>query len=159
MPALNALQGSHTNELVILGISLDSFQEGPLATSPEKQADPADQAAALRRIVGSLAARQRVAYPILLDPAGTVARRFEGNELPTQVLIDPAGRLVRRFVGGRSPDAWAALLRFALDGSAAISGKRGRKESGAPRRSGTCSPRRNPRVRARGSARPSVQAG
>jgi thiol-disulfide isomerase/thioredoxin len=114
MPALAALQRNHPDDLVILGVSLDSFQEGPLAGSSEKPAKTADEAAALRRLVGSFAARQRIQYPILLDPSNTVARRFEGNELPTQVLIDPAGRLVRRFVGGRSPDAWEALVRHAL---------------------------------------------
>lgn len=114
MPALAALQRNHPDDLVILGISLDSFQEGPLAGSSERPARPADETAALRRLVGSFAARQRIGYPILLDPSNTVARRFEGNELPTQVLIDPAGRLVRRFVGGRSPDAWEALVRHAL---------------------------------------------
>jgi hypothetical protein len=78
--------------------------------------EPADHALgvsetkALQSMVGTVAARHRVPYPILLDPERRIGRRFNGGELPTQVLVDRDGQVRRRFIGGRSMEAWEALL-------------------------------------------------
>ena len=105
-PVLDALQRRHPEELVVLGICLDSpngtdAAEGPLADAVLRD---------LRKTVGTVAARHRVGFPVLLDPERRVGRRFNGGELPTQVLLDRDGWVRRRFVGGRSLETWEALL-------------------------------------------------
>lgn len=108
MPGLVELQQRHPDDLVILGISLDTVGSGTTAgaTAPPTAADLGD----LRKRVRLAAARSRLPYPILLDPENRIGRRFDGGELPTQVLIDAQGRLVRRFLGGRPLAGWEALL-------------------------------------------------
>lgn len=109
-PVLLELQRRHANDLVIVGISLDSLTQGPLADTQRAPASPAAELQELRKLVRVAAGRSRLTYPILLDPANAVGRRFDGHELPTQVLIDAEGRLARRLVGGRSLDGWESLL-------------------------------------------------
>ena len=108
-PVLNALQQRHPEDLVVLGVSLDS----PGGTEPAT--GPLDAAALreLRKTVGTVAARHRIGFPVLLDPERRIGRRFNGGELPTQVLLDRDGWIRRRFVGGRSLETWEALLRDA----------------------------------------------
>jgi thiol-disulfide isomerase/thioredoxin len=105
-PVLDALQRRHPEDLVVLGISLDSPNGTDAADGT------LDDAAlrALRKAVGAVAARHRLGYSVLLDPERRVGRRFNGGELPTQVLLDRDGWVRRRFVGGRSLDTWEALL-------------------------------------------------
>ncbi len=106
LPVLAELQRRHTNDLTVIGISLDS----PAGTEAADHALSRGETKALQSAVGSVAARHRVPYPILLDPERRIGRRFNGGELPTQVLIDRDGQVRRRFVGGRSMEAWEALL-------------------------------------------------
>ena len=106
LPVLCELQRRHPDDLVVLGISLDSpdgteAAEGSLTPAVVRE---------LRKTVGTVAARHRLNYPVLLDPRHVVSRRFNGGELPTQVLLDRDGRIGRRFVGGRSLEVWEALL-------------------------------------------------
>lgn len=106
LPALAELQRRHKNDLTVIGISLDS----PAGMEPADHALGVSETKALQSMVGTVAARHRVPYPILLDPERRIGRRFNGGELPTQVLIDRDGQVRRRFVGGRSMEAWEALL-------------------------------------------------
>ena len=108
-PVLDALQRRHPEDLVVLGISLDS----PHGTEPAE--GPLDDAALrdLRKTVGTIAARHRLGFSVLLDPERRIGRRFNGGELPTQVLLDRDGWVRRRFVGGRSLETWEALLEDA----------------------------------------------
>jgi len=108
-PVLDALQRRHPEDLVVLGISLDS----PHGTEPAE--GPLDNAALreLRKTVGTIAARHRIGFSVLLDPERRIGRRFNGGELPTQVLLDRDGWVRRRFVGGRSLETWEALLEDA----------------------------------------------
>lgn len=117
MPGLVELQQRHPEDLVILGISLDTVGTEPAAgaTAPPTATDLGD----LRKRVRLAAARSRLSYPILLDPENRIGRRFDGGELPTQVLIDAQGRLVRRFLGGRPLEGWEALLAEAKQGTPA----------------------------------------
>lgn len=106
MPVLAELQRRHTNDLTVIGISLDS----PAGTEAADHSPSLGETKALQSMVGMVAARHRVPYPILLDPERRIGRRFNGGELPTQVLVDRDGQVRRRFVGGRSMEAWEALL-------------------------------------------------
>ncbi len=105
-PVLDALQRRHPEDLVVLGISLDSTNGTEAAEGPPNDAALRD----LRKTVGTITARHRLGFPVLLDPERRVGRRFNGGELPTQVLLDRDGWVRRRFVGGRSLDTWEALL-------------------------------------------------
>lgn len=87
-PVLNALQQRHPHDLVVLGVSLDS----PNGTEPPTGPLDCRALRELRKTVGSVAARHRIGFPVLLDPER---------------------RIGRRFVGGRSLDVWDALLRDA----------------------------------------------
>lgn len=108
-PVLNALQQRHAEDLVVLGVSLDS----PGGTEPATGPLDAASLRELRKTVGTVAARHRIGFPVLLDPERRIGRRFNGGELPTQVLLDRDGWVRRRFVGGRSLETWEALLRDA----------------------------------------------
>ncbi|HVY70484.1 MAG TPA: TlpA disulfide reductase family protein, partial [Verrucomicrobiae bacterium] len=110
MPVLVELQSRHTNDLVIIGISLDNLTQGPLAELVKADDTPESQLKTLRRTVGLSAARHRVNYPILLDPENSVGQMFNGGELPTNVLIDATGNIRRRFIGERSLEAWEKIL-------------------------------------------------
>ncbi len=108
-PVLAELQRRHPQDLAILGINLDSLREGPLArTNPPPTL--AAELGEIRRTVRLIASRHRLNYPVLLDPANRVGRRFDGHELPTHVLLDTEGRVVRRFVGGRPLEVWERML-------------------------------------------------
>ncbi|HTH47699.1 MAG TPA: redoxin family protein [Candidatus Limnocylindria bacterium] len=111
LPLLVELQRRHPDDLVILGISLDSAEQGALADAAPNTAGaiPPD-AAQVRKIVGAVAGRQRLNYRVLLDPENRIGRQFNGGELPTNVLLDRDGRVRRRFVGERSVEVWEALL-------------------------------------------------
>ena len=80
-PVLDALQRRHPEDLVVLGISLDS----PNGTEPAD--GPLDNAALreLRKTVGTTATRHRLGFSVLLIPERRIGRRFDGGELPNQV--------------------------------------------------------------------------
>lgn len=114
LPLLSELQRRHPDDLVVIGISLDSTEPGELADAavqPGRSAmkDPKD----VRKIVAAVAGRHRIRYPVLLDPENAIGRKFNGGELPTSVLIDREGFVRRRFVGERSVTVWEAFLRDA----------------------------------------------
>ena len=114
LPLLVELQRRHPDDLVILGISLDSPEQGVLADAPTKATESAPpDAGQVRKIVGAVAGRQHLNYRVLLDPENRIGRQFNGGELPTNVLLDRDGRVRRRFVGERSVEVWEALLRDA----------------------------------------------
>ena len=106
LPVLCELQRRHPDDLVVLGISLDS----PDGTEAAEGALTPAAVRELRKTVGTVAARHRLNYRVLLDPGHQVSRRFNGGELPTQVLLDRNGRICRRFVGGRGFEVWEAFL-------------------------------------------------
>ena len=112
LPLLVELQGRHPDDLVILGISLDSAEQGALAeAAPNTPGITAPDAGQVRKIVGAVAGRQHLNYRVLLDPENRIGRQFNGGELPTNVLLDRDGKVRRRFVGERSLEVWEALLR------------------------------------------------
>ena len=105
-PVLDALQRRHPEDLVVLGISLDSPNGTDAAEGTLSDAALRD----LRKTVGTVSARHRLGFSVLLDPDRRVGRRFNGGELPTQVLLDRDGWVRRRFVGGRSLETGESLL-------------------------------------------------
>jgi thiol-disulfide isomerase/thioredoxin len=114
LPLLAELQRRHPDDLVVLGISLDSPDQGALAEVPSglSATTPTDEKR-VRKIIAAVAGRHRLNYPVLLDPQNAVGRQFNGGELPTNVLLDRDGFVRRRFVGERSVAVWEALLREA----------------------------------------------
>jgi thiol-disulfide isomerase/thioredoxin len=124
MPALVALQRSHADQLVILGVSLDYVPDshghigGHAAVEEQNHSDGAHDdheaaAAALKRVrekVVRTARARNINYPILLDEHNEVGGRFNGGELPTTVIVDAQGNIRRRFVGARSLPVFEAML-------------------------------------------------
>lgn len=74
-----------------------SEQKGPNLAKIEKK---------IRRVIR----KKELKYPIAMDPFSEIGRRFNGQELPTNVLIDAEGNLRRRFVGPRPIHSWQAML-------------------------------------------------
>ena len=114
LPLLSELQRRHPDDLVVIGISLDSTEPGELADAVVQSGRPATKDKnEVRKIVAAVAGRHRLSYPVLLDPENAVGRKFNGGELPTNVLLDREGFVRRRFVGERSVAVWEAFLRDA----------------------------------------------
>jgi thiol-disulfide isomerase/thioredoxin len=123
-PALVALQRSHGDQLVILGVSLDYVPDshghigGHGAVEEQNHSDGAHDdheatAAALKRVrekVVRTARARNINYPILLDEHNEVGGRFNGGELPATVIVDAQGNIRRRFVGARSLPVFEAML-------------------------------------------------
>lgn len=111
IPLLNELQRRHPDDLVVLGISLDSGEQGVLTEGAGNSSSPSG--AEIRKIVAVVAGRQHMNYRVLLDPENRIGRRFNGGELPTNVLLDRNGLVRRRFIGERSVEVWEDFLRDA----------------------------------------------
>ena len=127
IPDLSELQKRHTNQLVVLGISLDGVPDEHGHTS-EAEPSPGNQELAeqegkinhhddggpafeqVRTKVARVAKARGLSYRVLLDPRNTVGSRYNGGELPTNVWIDSAGNVRRRFIGSRSLPVWEAML-------------------------------------------------
>lgn len=75
--ALIAASKYYGQHIVIVGIDVD-------------EATPA---------VARFAQQAGIPYPVLLDPTGQVAARYDVQALPTTVFVSPRGRVVRVFVG------------------------------------------------------------
>lgn len=54
--------------------------------------------------------KKELKYPVAMDPFSKIGKRFNGQELPTNILIDAEGKLRRRFVGARPIHSWQAML-------------------------------------------------
>jgi thiol-disulfide isomerase/thioredoxin len=125
IPDLIELQKRYSNQLVILGISLDGVpdEHGHVqgqeqrATgqainneiAPETESDTPSNTE-LRAKVTRVVKARGITYPVLLDPNNSVGSRFNGGELPTNVLVDAAGKVRRRFIGTRPLAAWEAMV-------------------------------------------------
>ena len=105
LATLNELQKKHPNDLVILGISLDSDSDASDAGDEKSKRVTVEQ-----RVARTVTTRG-VQYRILLDPKSSVGARFNGGELPSNVIISKDGRFERRFIGPRSLDVFEAMLR------------------------------------------------
>ena len=61
--------------------------------------------------IRSFMKRERIDFPVYLDPDGQIAGRYGVNGIPTTFIIDPDGKIVGRAIGAR-PWADAASLEF-----------------------------------------------
>lgn len=95
IPQLVQLENEHRNEVVVLGVSLDSLpdDDGDLAPTNSLQ----EIKEKVRRVVES----RKINYPVLLDVHDEAGGQFNGGELPTTVVVDADGNIRRRFVGAR----------------------------------------------------------
>jgi thiol-disulfide isomerase/thioredoxin len=127
IPDLIQLQEKHSEELVILGISLDGLPDshghehghhhdhdhdhGHEHPQPDQRLSEMEK---IRKKVNRMAGKLDINYPVLLDPSGKVGARFNGGELPTNVLIDADGFARRRFIGSRSLPVLEAMIQEVL---------------------------------------------
>jgi thiol-disulfide isomerase/thioredoxin len=129
IPELIALQKEHMDNLVILGVSLDSVPDeggdvgGDGAGQKLDLKNPQATAALLAKIrdkVARTVSARGINYAVLLDGHYQVGGRFNGGELPTTVIVDAQGNIRRRFVGARSLPVFEAMVNGAgqPDGSA-----------------------------------------
>ena len=58
-----------------------------------------------KRIVSSFMARERLDFPVYLDPDGKIASLYGVSGIPTTYIVDPDGRVAGRAVG---PRAWGS---------------------------------------------------
>jgi thiol-disulfide isomerase/thioredoxin len=113
IPQLAELQRRNADRLVILGVSLDGQSDvhSDDHTEEDGHGESIADGEQVREAVADFVRKKNTGYRIVLDRTGSASRRFNGNELPTNVLIDPEGHVRRRFVGGRSVAAWEAIIR------------------------------------------------
>ena len=139
MPDLVELNERHSETLVILGISLDGSDghghdhasfvdleeaseigwnnvEGlrELEHHDHEGHDhdvPTIDLPRIKKKIRRIIDKKGLTYPILLNPSGDIGRRFNGQELPTNVLIDQEGKVRRRFIGSRPIVTWEAMLK------------------------------------------------
>jgi thiol-disulfide isomerase/thioredoxin len=95
IPELVQLENQHKNDLVVLGVSLDSLPD-----------DDGDQAPtnSLNEIKGKVVRMvelKNINYPVFLDVNNEAGGQFNGGELPTTVIVDADGNVRRRFIGSR----------------------------------------------------------
>ena len=119
MPELIALQKEHTDNFVIIGISLDFVPDedgdvGGDAAGQELDPNNSQATAALLKkirdkVIRTVSARG-INYPIFLDEHDEVGGRFNGGELPTTVIVDEQGNVRRRFIGARSLPVFEAMI-------------------------------------------------
>jgi len=124
MPALVALQKTHADTLVIIGVSLDYVPDehghvgGHPAVEEQERGDGDHEghestATARKRVrekVARTARARGINYQILLDERNDVGGRYNGGELPTTVLVDAQGNVRRRFVGARNLAVFEAMI-------------------------------------------------
>ena len=122
IPNLVELQRRDSERVVILGISLDGLPEDDGHGHVELDAHDhgGRDLSKVKDTVAEFAKSKGINYRVLLDPTAEVGRRFNGNELPTNVLIDGAGYVRRRFLGGRSVAVFEAMIRE-LEPAASVS--------------------------------------
>lgn len=116
IPVLVELHNRHSEELVILGVSLDAVPDshGHVGghghddnSSPEAHISALDR---IRAKVARTVAARGINYTILLDEDNELGGRFNGGELPTTVIIDPEGLVRRRFMGARDLETFEAMI-------------------------------------------------
>jgi thiol-disulfide isomerase/thioredoxin len=106
MPELIELQKRHHEQLVILGVSLDSVPD-------EDDDSHAAEKLSLNEIhkkVARTVNTRRINYTVLLDEKNSAGSRFNGGELPTTVIVDAEGNVRRRFIGARSLSVFEAMI-------------------------------------------------
>jgi thiol-disulfide isomerase/thioredoxin len=113
IPDLIALHKELGDKVVVLGVALDGLPDedgdvqGAAGGASSRSLD------GLREIVRRTVKSRGIDYPVLPDPDGVVAKRFNGGELPTTVIIDAAGRMRRRFIGERDVKVFEAMIEAA----------------------------------------------
>ena len=84
---------------VLLGVSLDPGQP-----------------AQLQRLLRRFADRHKINYPVVLDPAFTLAHAYGGVlAIPTSLLLDGDGRVRKTYVGARPFSRFATDIRALLE--------------------------------------------
>lgn len=119
VPALKSLRQRNPDRLAILGVCIpaapscaDEHDHGHDHAHHHHDASAADGTGAehMRRFVQDAVTQFKIDFPMLLDPKGSIARRFSIEDLPAYVLIDADGMVRRRFVGFRTEPALAAIV-------------------------------------------------
>ena len=107
---------------MILGISLDGLpkDDGHEHLESDAQDHGGLDLSKVKDTVAEFAKLKAINYRVLLDPKATVGRRFNGNELPTNILIDRESYVRRRFLGSRSVAVFEAMIRK-LEPAASVS--------------------------------------
>lgn len=122
VPALKSLRQRNPDTLAILGVCIaaapscaDEHDQGHDHAHHHHDASAAAGAGAehMRCFVQDAATQFKIDFPMLLDPKGSIARRFSIEDLPAYVLIGADGNIRRRFVGFRTEPALAAMVEEA----------------------------------------------
>ena len=121
IPDLVRLQKRDANDLVILAVCLDGRPEEHDHEHEEDHAETAAPSvtahdrAEIRKKIERLVKSKGINYTIVLDPAGEIGARFNGQELPTNVILDTNGQVRRRFIGARAATALETMLHEASE--------------------------------------------
>ena len=107
-PAVAAVGSTMTNNLRVIGVSLDLIPDFQLS---DGTFDPETRLEDVRRF----ARRHGFTHPILFDRRGHAAAPLNGYEVPVQTLFDAETRLVRRFTGTRTEAGLRQILTVCLE--------------------------------------------
>lgn len=109
---LNELRRKYSKRLVVLAISLDSIaNECGCGPKHNHSSPPKPDLSTIRAQVKQVATDRGIEYSVLIDPTGSVGRRFIGDDRPTYILIDADGNIRRRFLGGRTLATLEAMIK------------------------------------------------
>lgn len=81
-PWLNEIQAKYRDRVVVIGVNVDRSQ--------------ADAAQFLRDVPAT--------FPVIYDPEGKLAARYEVPGMPSSYIFDAQGKLVARHIGFRNSD-------------------------------------------------------
>jgi len=113
IPELIALQKQHWDQLVVIGVSLDSVPDEDGATGGDSAGIKPDTSKIRDKVMRAVSV-DGINYPVLLDEHFEVGGSYNGGELPTTVIVDAQGNIRRRFVGARSLPVFEAMIAEAL---------------------------------------------
>ena len=122
LPVLVQLQRSAREKVEVLGIYIDvklrkEARRCNCGNKEHHDHDHAQEAAALldpvktRARLQPFVQEQRLNFPVLLDPAGTVIGRYSGEVPSTTLLIDSDGNVRRRFTEPRSLECLQVMVK------------------------------------------------
>lgn len=103
LAVLAELQHQYPDRLAVLAIYLDTSESHDCDKmhTPEALKEHELALAKARAELQQHSREQRINYPLLMDPHHAVIENFGGQLPATYILIDPQGTIRRRFLGGR----------------------------------------------------------
>jgi thiol-disulfide isomerase/thioredoxin len=104
IPELVQLENQHKEDVVVLGVSLDSVPDDDGDQVPTNSLDE------IKGKVARMVESKNINYPVFLDVHDDAGGQYNGGELPTTVIVDADGNIRRRFIGSRKLHTFDSMV-------------------------------------------------